>query len=481
MPSRVRGEPTSTGTGMSRPRPFAASSAADGVGVEGVGAQAVHRVGRQHDELAAATVVVAIRPSRAPTDAHVIAPDPAHVASCLSRPRALSSKSILFKVDHALVGQSRGSTTPSRSCSYQSVNPARQPVRSSAPSQLEPRSRPTVGRLRRRWPLPVPTSHVDLEGAWARVEARVASGSGRGRRGPDGRDVDQRPGRETGADCPAGRRARRPRAAGRSRRAATPDDADRIQPVGAGPQRHRGVVARQPPGRGSPRPAGCTAGWLTTTCDRAVQLARRRRHVAQPQVDGRPGAVAGRPRVAPCVGLDGVHLAPAAPRWPRRSAIAPDPVHRSTTTGGRLRRHGSAARWPPRRRLRLRSRHEDARTDRELEVPEAGHAGDVLQRLPGGPPVDVRRKGPQPPAPATDGPEAPAVHAQRVRGQLLGVVPGDGTPAAVSRAAPRVDGGGAADGSSLARGGDLAAVSASTRACTTASRSPSSTGRGCRP
>ncbi len=39
---------------MSRPRPFAASSAIDGVRRERVGADAVDRVGGQHHELAAA-------------------------------------------------------------------------------------------------------------------------------------------------------------------------------------------------------------------------------------------------------------------------------------------------------------------------------------------------------------------------------------------------------------------------------------------
>ena len=46
-------DPTSTGTGMSRPRPLADSSAATAVVVEGVGADAVDGVGGQHDEAAA--------------------------------------------------------------------------------------------------------------------------------------------------------------------------------------------------------------------------------------------------------------------------------------------------------------------------------------------------------------------------------------------------------------------------------------------
>ena len=50
-PSTVAHDPTSTGTGMSRPRPLACSSVGDGVLVESVGADAVHGVRRQHDQL----------------------------------------------------------------------------------------------------------------------------------------------------------------------------------------------------------------------------------------------------------------------------------------------------------------------------------------------------------------------------------------------------------------------------------------------
>ena len=64
MPSRVRGDPTSTGTGMSRPRPLAASSAPTASGRERVGAEAVDRVGRQHDQLAAADGVRGQRRAR---------------------------------------------------------------------------------------------------------------------------------------------------------------------------------------------------------------------------------------------------------------------------------------------------------------------------------------------------------------------------------------------------------------------------------
>ena len=49
-PSMVDQEPTSTGTGMSGPRLFAASSARTGVGGERVAAEAVDGVGGQHDE-----------------------------------------------------------------------------------------------------------------------------------------------------------------------------------------------------------------------------------------------------------------------------------------------------------------------------------------------------------------------------------------------------------------------------------------------
>ena len=50
----VDASPTSTGTGMSRPRPLAASSPVDRGRGERVGADAVDGVGRQHDQLAAA-------------------------------------------------------------------------------------------------------------------------------------------------------------------------------------------------------------------------------------------------------------------------------------------------------------------------------------------------------------------------------------------------------------------------------------------
>ena len=53
-PSIVDQEPTSTGTGMSRPRPLAASSRSTASGVNASHADAVERVGGQHDHLAAA-------------------------------------------------------------------------------------------------------------------------------------------------------------------------------------------------------------------------------------------------------------------------------------------------------------------------------------------------------------------------------------------------------------------------------------------
>ena len=53
-PSTVRTLGTSTGGGISRPRPLAASSEAHRLGGEGVGTDAVDRVGRQDDDLAGA-------------------------------------------------------------------------------------------------------------------------------------------------------------------------------------------------------------------------------------------------------------------------------------------------------------------------------------------------------------------------------------------------------------------------------------------
>ena len=105
MPSSVRGEPTRTGTGMSRPRPFASSRPPDGLGVERVGAQPVDRVGREHDELAVRHVrrgeVQPHRPLR--RDVHVKTPQPAHQPTNLSSSSILQSRSCTTWVHSRLV------------------------------------------------------------------------------------------------------------------------------------------------------------------------------------------------------------------------------------------------------------------------------------------------------------------------------------------------------------------------------------------
>ncbi len=63
-------------------------------------------------------------------------------------------------------------------------------------------------------------------------------------------------------------------------------------------------------------------------------------------------------------------------------ATAPDPVHRSTTTGTVAVGDGERLfHAPAGQQLGLGARHEDARADGQLEVAEGGGAGEVLERL----------------------------------------------------------------------------------------------------
>ena len=113
-------------------------------------------------------------------------------------------------------------------------------------------------------------------------------------------------------------------------------------------------------------------------------------HVAEAQVDPGAGQVAGRPaRARP---RRARRRAPgrAAPRRPPPSAIAPEPVQRSTTTGARpaAPRVPSIAQ-PASSSVSGRGTNTPG-PDLELDVAEGGRAGQVLQRLAGGPPRDQR-------------------------------------------------------------------------------------------
>ena len=265
---------------------------------------------------------------------------------------------------------------------------------------------------------------------------------------------------------------------GRSSRAATTSsDPHRVQPVGTGPQRERRVVAGHL-GVADDRADGDVGRVAHDDVDAAVEVGEGVGHVTESQVDAGPGAVARRPGEGVGVGLDGVHprarhLGGHGQRDRTRPRAQVD--HDRPRVAGsrpRARLDGGLS-----HQLRLRSRHEDTRPDGELEMAEERPAGDVLQRLPGGTPVDVRRKRPGRVPERRHRPQRAPVDAERVRGQLLGVEPRRGHA-----------GGGEPVGG-LARqrarrhrrrrhwlaAANLAEVSASTSACTTASRSPSST------
>ena len=210
-------------------------------------------------------------------------------------------------------------------------------------------------------------------------------------------------GRPPVPSCPAGRRARRPR----------------CRPVAAaGPPRPRRPAWRR--ARPTPDHSASDGSWSATSgsrisgaerdvrrvahhdVDGAVEVGEGVGHVAEPQVDRRTRRSCARAQAnasgsasTACTRDPGTSVATA-------SAIAPDPVHRSTTTG--VTAGSRRARRVDRRaghHLGLGPRHEDPRPDGELEVPEEGPPGDVLQRLAGRTPVDVRRKGPRRAAPAT--------------------------------------------------------------------------------
>ena len=291
--------PTSTGTGMSRPRPFAREQRGDAASGERVGSDAVDGVGRQHDELAAAQ-----RPS----------------AACAS-PRARSSGSEQSK--RRLIGRS---------------------------------SRVLVRR------------------------PRAVAVAGRGRRGRGGRR--RRPslpllGRAAPAPPRPGRRRARRRAARRAAaaaRAGATTDADHVEPVRPPPHSASAGSCSSDLGVADHRVRpGCTAGW--TRRRRRCRRGRGSASAASPsaQVDAGAGEVARGARRARRRLSSTACTRAAGPRRRRRSAIAPEPVQRSTTTGRAARaattsRASSIA--PAGHQLGLRPRHEDAGPDRELDVPE---------------------------------------------------------------------------------------------------------------
>ena len=175
------------------------------------------------------------------------------------------------------------------------------------------------------------------------------------------------------------------------------DDPHRDQPVVAprtAPAPGRGRGPRGRPTRR--RSSGMYGGLQTTTSTVAVEVGEGVGHVAVPQVDPGPGQVARRPLVRRLAELDGVHLRPPAPR---RHATARSPRSRCT---GRPRR--APGRRPTTARARSTAQpasssvsgrgHEHPGPDGELDVAEGRGAGEVLQRLPGGPTRDQRRRTP---------------------------------------------------------------------------------------
>ena len=98
------------------------------------------------------------------------------------------------------------------------------------------------------------------------------------------------------------------------------------------PQRQRRVVLAGPPGRGSARPRGMYGGFAHDDVDLAVELGKGGGGVAQTQVDVGGGEVALAPRRTRRVPARRRGPAPPGASRATDAAMAPDPVHRSTTT-----------------------------------------------------------------------------------------------------------------------------------------------------
>ena len=228
---------------------------------------------------------------------------------------------------------------------------------------------------------------------------------------------------------PGRRRARRPTTPpGRSSAAARCSErADRVQAVGAGEQREvRVVVARL----GGHRLPGLERD-VRRVADHHVDGARRGRRTRSARSPRRrstpvPARLRSAQACAARVELDGVHGRRAAPRRRPPWRSRPSRCTRSTTTGASSPR--ACLDRPAGEQLGLGPRHEDAGPDRQLDVPEVGGAGEVLERLAGGPAGDQRVVRVAPPAAAPRRPAAAAtrVGAEHVREQLGGVVVGTG-------------------------------------------------------
>ena len=115
-------------------------------------------------------------------------------------------------------------------------------------------------------------------------------------------------------------------------------------------------------------------------------------HVAEPDVDAEGTLRCARRRRGPASDTSTavtLHCGTSVARPPRPR---PEPVHRSTATGcatpAETSRFSSSTAAPV-EQLGLGPRHEDAGSDREVEVAEPRGAGQVLERLPRGAALDT--------------------------------------------------------------------------------------------
>ena len=326
---------TSTGGGISRPRPLASSSACDRVGVEGVGAHAVDRVGRQHDQLAALHGAgrgdAASRPSSVPVASRSRVRTVAPVVRRPGRRRPVGSSRRPPRRRRSLVaGRSTGGSCPR--------GPSSSTASSCQPGRDEPR----------------PAGQVA-------VVAHVGPPAGRRRtpRAPT-RPARRRARRRPLPRAAAGRAARRSTTRIASRPSA-PDHSARCRVVVAGLGGHRLPGLERDVRRVADHHVD-GAGQLGERRRRGRRAAGRRRC--------RRGCASAQ-RCGRLVDLDGVHPGVPAPRRPRPGRSRPSRCTRSTTTG--------LGRAPPRlldrpagQHLGLGPRHEDARADHELDVAEPG-------------------------------------------------------------------------------------------------------------
>ena len=245
---------------------------------------------------------------------------------------------------------------------------ARGPWRRAARRRRRRRRRRRPRRRRCRWAArrarPRWTASAACSSPRVALVGVVGSRSGGSRRRPSvGSSRTPACGHERGRGRPGrGGRRRRPsrpaRRAGRRRRALHVGVLDDDQPAGAqqpgapparrtaharrarpspAPQRQRAGRGRAPRGRGSTPSGGMYGGLHTTTSTVPSRSAKRLGRVARGAGRRRcPARLRARPRAGRRRRqLDRVHLRRRAPRSRRASAIAPDPVHRSTTTGVR--------------------------------------------------------------------------------------------------------------------------------------------------